>query len=138
MILILDNEARQDAKRVKEYAEAHPFNIESVKQRIADDTIPPPGDNPEFVGHVKPFFRFVYTVEEAMPGRMFRSLSVSHSTKQRPSPVEVGVIMDLLGFQYRLSEKDKHHISEEGFESMNDPNDPDKMRYAVCIREEII
>jgi hypothetical protein len=135
-VILIDAEMIKDANRVKQYAEEHPYHMPEMMKRVAEE-LPSPGDNPAFVGYIKPFLRYVFTIEESKPGVMYRTVSVSNSNKQRPSPMEVGIVMDLLGFKHRLSEENQHHIMEEGFEPLGDPFKPEEMRYAIVVKEEI-
>lgn len=97
--LVIDEAARKELARVREFAEANPIPQTTLKAMITGNH-PPPGDYPEWTAELPHGWRVVFTVEDQPMGRV-RHLSVSVDARHQgkcPNPVGIAAIASELGF----------------------------------------
>jgi hypothetical protein len=86
-VLVIDDTAKAEIARVREYAEANPYYQGG----------PTPGDNPAYVAKLGDF-RAVFTITHAKTGEVLRHLSVSVPGTKLPHPAAAFMIADAFGF----------------------------------------
>jgi len=103
MILIIDELAKKEILRVKEYADANKID----QKRLTDMVLlleKPVGDNPGYTCILSDVFKIVYSVE-SQPVGWCRHLSVSVDKEQKlPSVPVVELLMKEFGFTGNINE----------------------------------
>jgi len=88
----------REIKQVIDFAEAHRFDLETMKKRVSGELLGSPGDWADFACHLQSDYRCVYSIEEHPMG-WCRHLSVSvNSAEKLPNPMAVEMIMHEFGF----------------------------------------
>lgn len=101
MYIILTPNIVEKVDKLIRYAEAHPFSMDDLLDRINHPELSP-GLEPEFQLLIPPGIKIVFTIEHQVPGKA-RHLSVSVDQKYKyPTPEIVQGIMKLVGFKNRL------------------------------------
>lgn len=97
-ILQIDNDARKEIEKLKNYANEHKISINSVKAMI-EGKEPPVGDNSAYAIYLYDGFRIVYSVEEHPIGYCHHiSISVDEIDKY-PNPEAVEMILKEFGMK---------------------------------------
>ena|SRR5260221_13785038 len=84
--LVIDDNARAEARRVLDYATSHPYQVGN----------PTPGDNPCYTAHFNTY-RAVFTYTH-VGRKVYRHLTVSVPSEKYPSPIAAYSIAVLFGF----------------------------------------
>lgn len=96
-VLVISEEAREHARRVKEFAE-RPENLYDPYTQPCGTKVAIPGDNPRHVAQFNSF-RAVFSITRSPEGKVFRHLSISIPVRDRyPNPVAVCETAALFGF----------------------------------------
>jgi hypothetical protein len=120
-LLVIDDNAKKEIKRVIDYAESHRFHVDTMKvlaiaasknkanlsigvDQSPDSSI---GNDQNFVCEFSDGFRVVYSIEQQLDGEWYRHLSVSvNSETNLPSMPAVEMIMKEFGFCDKVIECD--------------------------------
>jgi hypothetical protein len=137
--LIMDEDARSEIKRVRDFAEHHPLTASKAKAIMAG-TEPPPGDDPRHACNIQVGYRCVYTLDlsqrkdDARTVVWLRHLSISvHDPNDRgaiPHPAAMNLLMEEFGFRQRIGQPEA--VMSTWLENENDPTMP----LAVNVVEE--
>jgi len=109
-VLIIDDGVREQIRKVVDYAHAHVISFHDL-MRVMKGQGPVPGDNPEFVLHIRMGYRCVFTIDEQLKGKM-RHLSVSVSGTKWPNEHAVKELAKEFGFVRPFEEWSKWTESE--------------------------
>lgn len=94
-VLVIDDTAETEVKRVKEFALARRQSIQEIMRRMNKED-EAPGDDPQYMMEMRDGWKIVYTVEQH-PGGWFHhiSISVDPRDQEKPWPAIEGVEMIL-------------------------------------------
>jgi hypothetical protein len=94
--LLIGPEEKQKIQAVLDYAERNIID-HKLLMRMANGTLPPVGDNPNFACAIPKDHRVVFSYE-IHKGRKARHISVSVANKTLPHPQAVNLILKEFGF----------------------------------------
>lgn len=111
-VLLIDKNAKHEAKKVIAYAEKNIVTLAKVKLMMARD-LPPVGDNPNHIFHIHNGYRVVFSIEE-QPFGLCNHISVSIESKHKyPNPHAIEEILKLLNMDCKLKNSLKIWQEEE-------------------------
>jgi len=131
--LVMDEAAQAEIKRVRDYAENHPFSVSRMKL-LQEGEIDPPGDDPNYVANIQFGYRCVFTLDQA-PLKVdkhattwLRHLSISVNELDKcPHMVAVNMLMKEFGYRQEIcdmSGNPKNAKLAIWIENENDPTMP--------------
>jgi len=127
--LILNEDTRNEIRRVRSYAENHPHTFSQLK-KIQEGIGEIPGDNPNHTCIVPSGYRCVFKIDQAVKkdgsdAIWLRHLSVSVGKDVWPNQIAVNELMEEFGFRQKLCDMNGKPLNSKimvWLENEDDPN----------------
>lgn len=132
IIELFNSEELEALKSLKEYAETHPYDVDSMIGIINKD-VPIPGNTEEYTRFIRDY-KIVYT-NDTQPFGLCRHMSISNTDKSEPNLHFIQMTMIILGFEWRTHEC--FLFLEDGY-ALNILEPVDKVKFNNYIENEKI